>query len=287
MGPDDTSSRKISIIAGPMSDVAPLSYAPSDLGPGVRNHVTLILCTILHAFTHAYGTMLVPLYLLMVADLRLGGVKAASLIVTLYGLFYCIGSYGAGVLADRFDRRALLGIGLIGNALAITAMGPPRHPQRLIPLAILAVLFDTMFHPAANALVPAHYPRSPGMAIGLLGIGAGLGFFAGPQYAGWRAQAAGWQWGAMASWQKPCVEAGIAGAVFGLLFLLVARETRSSRGGGRHSRPPLDRRLRNRTIALGAVLGWRDFAGVASPTLLSIYLQKAHAYDAKHAGLVV
>src|SRR4051812_22449984 len=49
-----------------------------------RSHVTLALCTVLHAFTHAYGTMLVPLYLLMVADLRLGGVKAASLIVTLY-----------------------------------------------------------------------------------------------------------------------------------------------------------------------------------------------------------
>jgi len=88
-----------------------------------RARTTLILCMLLHGFTHAYGTMLVPLYLLMVRDLKLTGVKQASLIVTLYGLVYALGSYGAGVLADRFNRKALLGIGLLGNALAIVAMG--------------------------------------------------------------------------------------------------------------------------------------------------------------------
>src|SRR5436190_488311 len=115
----------------PMTVSQPVVPLASFARPSLRSHVTLALCTLLHAFTHAYGTMLVPLYLLMVADLRLDGVKAASLIVTLYGLFYCIGSYGAGVLADRFDRRALLGIGLIGNALAITAMGLTRQYEML------------------------------------------------------------------------------------------------------------------------------------------------------------
>src|SRR5438552_2258392 len=83
--------------------------------------------------------------------------------------------------------------------------------------------------PAANALVPAHYPKSPGMAIGLLGMGSGIGFFAGPQFAGWRAQTGTWQslghWGTIAGWQRPLVEAGVAGALVGLVFLLVARET--------------------------------------------------------------
>ena len=46
---------------------------------GLRSHVTLILCTILHAFTHAYGTLLVPLYLLMVSDLKLTGVSRNTL----------------------------------------------------------------------------------------------------------------------------------------------------------------------------------------------------------------
>src|SRR5438552_17321942 len=93
----------------------------------LRSHVTLLLCTILHAFTHAYGTLLVPLYLLMVSDMKLTGVSRASAVVTVYGLVYCLGSYAAGVMADRFNRRALLGVGLLGNALAITAMGLTRQ----------------------------------------------------------------------------------------------------------------------------------------------------------------
>src|SRR2546423_14775617 len=89
----------------------------------VRSHVTLILATLLHMFTHAYGTMLVPLYLLIRDDLHLKGVKAVAFIVTLYGITYSLLSFGAGVLTDRLDRPALLGIGLLGKAAAITRLG--------------------------------------------------------------------------------------------------------------------------------------------------------------------
>src|ERR1700689_3966134 len=98
----------------------PPNNAPAAAGP--RSILTLVLCMLLHGFTHAYGTLLVPLYLLIVADLKLGGVKAASLIVTVYGLVYCMGSYGAGVAADRANRKTLLGLGLLGNAGAILLM---------------------------------------------------------------------------------------------------------------------------------------------------------------------
>src|ERR1051326_2167521 len=192
--------------------------------PNFRSHLTLGLCTLLHAFTHAFSTLLVPLYLLMVADLHLGGVKAASFVVTIYGLVYCLGSFPAGVLADRYNRKVLLGIGLLGNALAIALMGLTRNYETIVALGVMAGLFGTLFHPAANALVPAHYPRSPGMAIGILGMGSGVGFFAGPQFAGWRAQ--GWHFASIAGWQQPLFEAGLAGFLFGIFFLLVAGEAR-------------------------------------------------------------
>src|SRR6185369_8077213 len=44
---------------------------------------------------------------------------------------------------------------------------------------------------------------------------------------------------------------------------------------------------RRRVIAIAAILGFRDFAGVASLTAVSLYLQKAHGYDVKHAGFIV
>ena len=287
-----------------------------------RSRLTLVLCTLLHGFTHAYGTILVPLYLLMVTDLRLAGVNAASLVVTVYGLVYCLGSYGAGILADRFDRKALLGLGLVGNAAAILLMGLTRRYEFLLALGVLAGLAGTLFHPAANALVTAHFPRNPGMAIGILGIGAGLGFFAGPQYAGWRAETARWNLGHVADWQRPCVEMGAAGLVVGFIFLAAAREarprvseggpgsllrlfrSRSARANGQpdrataHNRtatpatvpqppPRVSRSMRRRVMGIAAILGCRDFAGIAGISLVSIYMQKAHGRSAKEAGAVI
>jgi len=266
---------------------APMPEASSDdFHPGFRSHVTLFLCTILHAFTHAYGSLLVPLYLLMVSDLRLRGVSYASAVVTVYGVVYCLGSYAAGEMADRYNRKLLLGVGLLGNALAITAMGLTRQYELIMMFGVLAGVFGTLFHPAANALVPAHYPKSPGMAIGLLGIGSGIGFFAGPQFAGWRAQSAAWQFGTVANWQKPLVEAGIAGVIIGIIFLLVAREVGYHPPHAR-SKHALDPRLRLRVSQLACVLGCRDFAGIATLSLASIYLQKAHGLDAKRTGFIV
>lgn len=251
----------------------------SEPAAGMRSYVTLVLCMILHAFTHAFGTMLVPLFLLMKDDLKLPGVSSAAAIVTVFGLVYCLASFPAGVMADRSNRKALLGIGLIGNALAIVAMGVTRRYEMLMLAGVVAGLFGTLFHPAANALGTAHFPKSPGMAIGVLGIGAGIGFFAGPQFAGWRAQTLG-------DWQRPLVEAGVAGVIVGIVFLLLAREV-GSRNGASASSTPLGSVLGWKIARIAAVLGCRDFAGVATLTLASIYLQKAHGFDVKRTGFII
>jgi MFS transporter, ENTS family, enterobactin (siderophore) exporter len=258
----------------------------SDPSSGARSGVTLALCTLLHTFTHAYGAMLVPLYLLMRDDLHLAGVKYATLIVTIYGVVYSACSFGAGILADRFNRKDLLGWGLVLNAIAIALMGLTRRYDLLIVLAVAGGLAGTLFHPAANALIPAHFPKSPGMAIGLLGIGSGLGFFFGPQYAGWRAIHAQWHFASIANWQKPCIELGAIGLLCGLVFLILAREA----PGSHVKRPapqPLGRRLRWTTAAIAMTLGARDFSGVASVSLVSIYLQKAQHLNAAAAGFIV
>src|SRR5437763_1682300 len=115
--------------------------------PNLRSHLTLALCTVLHAFTHAYGTLLVPLYLLMTDDLKLAGVSRASAVVTVYGLVYCLLSYVAGAWADRFNRKVMLGIGLLGNATAIAAMGMTRNYELIMTFAVMGGLFGCLFHP--------------------------------------------------------------------------------------------------------------------------------------------
>ncbi len=194
----------------------------------------------------------------------------------------------------------LLGIGLLGNAIAIVLIGITRQYDLLLLWAAVAGLAGTIFHPVASALIPAHYPGSPGMAIGFLGIGSGLGFFIGPKYAGWRAQAARWTWNwtTISQWQKPCIELGIAGLIAGILFLVIAKEAdvEGSSGDDCRSRKslraveprePLGRSLSLRVAGIGALLGWRDFAGMGSISLAGIYLQKAHHFDTKNTGAVL
>ena len=78
-----------------------------------------------------------------------------------------------------------------------------------------------------------------------------------------------------------------AGLVVGFLFLLVAREIRRKQPGGAVGRVPLAPGLRRRMVGVALTIGARDFAGLASLTLTSIYLQKAHGYSVAEAGLVV
>jgi MFS family permease len=272
-------------------------------------HITLALCTLLHAFTHAYSALIVPLYLMVVADLKLPGVKHAAAVVTLYNVVYWGLAFPAGVLADRFSRRLLLGVGLFANALAVLGMGTTRSYEWLLIWSVVAGVAGSLFHPASSSLVPAHYPRSPGMAIGLLGSGAGLGFFLGPQYAGWRAESATWHLGSIADWQRPLVELAVVGLVLATAFLLLAREAPSRLAARRRAEPtppvdalasmpespglPIERghhlskSMRLKVLAIAFTLGFRDLAGVAGLSLASIYLQKAYGYGPREAGLVV
>ena len=252
-----------------------------------RSHLTLGLCTVLHLLTHAYGTMLVPLYFLMRDDLKLSGVKGAALIVTVYGTCYYLGSFAAGVLADRFDRKMLLGISILGNAAAIALMGFTHQYSVVIALGVGAGLFGTMFHPSANALVTAHYPKNPGMAIGLLGMGSGLGFFFGPQFSGWRAKAAQWNLDGVAAWQRPCVELGLAGMVIGIIFLLIARDANAGVSAADQPHPPLGKLLARRVFFAAVIFGSRDFAGVGGLTLMGIYLHNAFNLSVETIGAML
>ena len=76
----------------------------------------------LHTFTHLYQVALLPLYLLIQADLKLSSIEQATLLVTVMGLAYFIPSYPLGALADRVSRKKLLTAGLAINAFGFVAL---------------------------------------------------------------------------------------------------------------------------------------------------------------------
>jgi MFS family permease len=123
------------------------------------------------------------------------------------------------------------------------------------------------------------------MAIGILGIGSGLGFFFGPQIAGWRAATASWQLWHVAQWQKPCIEMAIAGFAVGIVFLFLG--TDASSAPMRHQRARIDRALSGGVIRMASVLMFRDFAGVAGLSLAAIYVRNVFHLNVSEAGLFV
>ena len=67
---------------------------------------------------------------------------------------------------------------------------------------VIAGIGGSFYHPAATAMVARLYPVGTGRALGLIGIGASVGFFAGPIYSGWRATMLEPLLGA-AAWRRP------------------------------------------------------------------------------------
>lgn len=186
-----------------------------------KNHKvrTLWLSGVLHAFTHLYQIALIPLYLLMQRNFHLASVGEATLLLTIMGIAYYLPSYPIGILADRVSRKKLLAFGLALNGLAYVGLGLAPNYAYAIVCSALAGLGGSFYHPAATALIARLYPVRTGKALGLVAIGASIGYFVCPIYVGWRAEMTG-------NWRVPIIELGLFGFIFAGIFYWLADEER-------------------------------------------------------------
>jgi MFS family permease len=257
-----------------------------------RHHKTkaLWLTGVLHAFTHLYQVALMPLYLLIQKDFGFQSVERATLLLTVM-LVSCFGpSYPIGVLADRFNRKRLLAFGLLVNALGFVALSwSPTFAWALVSV-IVAGLGGSFYHPAATAMIARLFPEATGKALGLVGIGAGAGFFLAPVYTGWRAGTLEPILGA-AAWRRPVLELGMLGIFGAVLFALLADEERPAAqpdtGPTHHTRLFPTAALWFFFLSYCLAFSLRDFAGASMGSLGSLFLHKARGYDARATGLAL
>jgi len=251
---------------------------------------TLWLVGALHAFTHVYHVALLPLYLLIQRDFGFDSVGQATALVTVMMLAYVLPSYSLGVLADRMSRKKLLSWGLAINGLGFVALSFSPNYGCALASVMLAGIGGSFFHPAATAMVARLFPVRTGRALGFIGVGASVGFFAGPLFSGWRAAFLEPAWGA-AAWREPVLELGLLGIVASGLFAWFAREEKSTTPAA--SRSTTTKRVFPTTtlwlwfLAAASLFSLRDFAGASMGTLSSLFLQKAHDYDTRFAGLAL
>jgi len=251
---------------------------------------TLWLTGLLHAFTHVYQVALMPLYLLMQRDFKFASVSQATLLLTVMMAACFAPSYPIGVLADRMSRKKLLAFGLALNGLGFASLAlAPNFTWALVAVAV-AGFGGSFYHPAATAMVARLFPANTGKALGLVGIGAGVGFFVGPIYAGWRAGVLEPLLGP-AAWRRPVLELGLLGIVVAAIFAWMADEERSAHASertqvsaGKLFPTPA---LWFFFLAYCFAFSVRDFAGSSMSSLSSLFLQKAQGYDAKWTGLAL
>jgi MFS family permease len=246
---------------------------------------TLWLVGALHAFTHLYQVALLPLYLPIQKSFHLSNVGGATFLVTAMMLGYFLPSYPLGMMADRFSRKKLLGFGLLINGLAFVGLSFAPNYATAVLCVVLAGVGGSFFHPTATALVARLYPVGTGRALGFIGIGASVGFFFGPLYAGWRAEMAN-------NWRAPVLELGLLGIVASCLFAWLADDEpaqmtpKPRHAVSGHALFPTPA-LWAFFIAAALAFSLRDFAGSSMGSLGSLFLQHAHGFSVQATGFTL
>ena len=245
----------------------------------------------LHAFTHLYQVALMPLYLLIQKDFHFRSVGEATLLLTVMMASSFAPSYPIGILADKMSRKKLLGFGLALNGLGFAALSlAPNYPCALLAV-IVAGFGGSFYHPAATAMIARLFPRTTGKALGLVGIGAGTGFFIGPLYSGWRADGLAAALGP-AAWRRPVLELGLLGILAAALFAWLGDDHEEPAPVAEHKPARPGQMFPTAALwvfFLGYCLAFslRDFTGAGMASLGSLFLQQARGYDPKRTGLAL
>jgi len=170
---------------------------------------------------------------------------AAGLTVSAFTVGRALGSYAAGVAADRVgERRVLIGGGLATGAIVALAVTMPF--ASLILLLIVAGAASSASTPAGGRLVLLAFPRHRrGFALGLRQTGVPLGGLIAAALLPWLAHLYGWRWSLAAA-------AGIAAVA--VLPLFVTRKERAAAEEQPAPARPVSL-LRDRTVRLLTIWG--------------------------------
>jgi MFS family permease len=128
-------------------------------------------------------------------DLNLGDVALGS-IGSLFLWSYSIASPISGVLADRYSRSRLVAFSLAAWSLVTVGTGFSSGLAMLLATRVLLGVFESMYLPAATALLASHHDASTrGTAMGIHSVGLNFGVVAGGTFAGYLAEYFGWRSG--------------------------------------------------------------------------------------------
>jgi FSR family fosmidomycin resistance protein-like MFS transporter len=192
--------------------------------PGRHDVAVITLVGMAHFFSHFFQLSLAPLFPLIKAEFGIG-YAALGLVLTVFYGASGLAQTPAGFLVDRFGARRVLLAGLALLATAVGLAGQAPTYWALLPLAALAGLGNSVFHPADYAILTARVSDARlGRAYSIHSVGGSIGWAVAPVVVLPLASVWGWR-----------TALGVVG-VLGLGVVLVLARQAVLRGDGRAPR---------------------------------------------------
>lgn len=206
-----------------------------------------------HAASHFFHLVLPPLFPIIKDEFSVG-YAALGLLPSLFFAASGIAQSIAGFLVDHFGARRVLLAGLTLLSLAVIGYGMAESYWMLLPLAVVAGIGNSVFHPADLAILTSKVsPGRLGRAYGTHALAGNLGWAAAPAFVIALAH--------LTDWRTALVLAGCIGLAIVAAFLLWGGDLADERRPGAAAEQP-------RGLA-----GIRaDVAMLLSPTILSCFL---------------
>ncbi len=155
--------------------------------------ILVAVLAIIGMINYGVRTSITAVYPLLKADLGFTDVGLGAM-GSFFLWSYAFASPFAGHLGDRFDRGRIVLWSLIGWSLVTAASGLASARWELLAMRVLLGLVESLFLPAAMALVAEyHPPKTVATALGILGVGQYVGLIGGTTFQGFLADRFGWR----------------------------------------------------------------------------------------------
>ena len=221
--------------------------AAHDSREALRRDVRIIgLVSSAHFLSHFFQLALPPLFPILKSAFGVPYL-AFGLLMSVFYTASGIGQTVSGFLVDRFGARRVLLTGLSLLAATIGLCGLTPSYWMLLPLAVLAGLGNSVFHPADYSIFnSAVSPRRLGRAYSVHGVSGSLGWTAAPAVVVGLAAFAGWRVALMA--------VGAVGLGVALFLSTQGSALTGTHAGVSRRRPEQDLRSDVRLLLIAPVL---------------------------------
>lgn len=180
---------------------------------------SLYCASAIHGMIHTLSLFLSPLNVEISAYFQSTSVGSITSFKTVYLIVYAASNLLFGAFTHRIPVRHTLSAGILVNAVAVTLfyLVPPNGIPLMYLLWTVAAIGGGVYHPVANVFITRKFQARKGWALGITGIGSGIGFAFGPLVTGFLSRLG-------MDWQSIAALFGLFGLGIGVLSSLVIRD---------------------------------------------------------------